>query len=211
MTRFTLPIVVCCATLAWSAVATAQLQLDRRAVDGNLRLDRTGPPGTQTEQNTATDSQPAEAIMMEALPIQQADPAATSDSPPTEVIMMEALPIDQTGQTPPPSGQSAPADQLEQGEQLEAVVDVVVGPQLTALALVGRVRDNNGNPLVGVDVTARRGSDSVTVQTDTAGVYSINLGSGQWTVSVSDLDYEFSPAQKVYNVNVASGLLERIE
>ena len=55
------------------------------------------------------------------------------------------------------------------------------------------------------------GAKEITVQTDTAGVYSINLGSGQWTVSVSDLDYEFSPAQKVYNVNVASGLLERIE
>jgi len=50
----------------------------------------------------------------------------------------------------------------------------------------GNLKDNNGNPISGVQVWANAGNSSQQADTDGSGHYSLTVGPGTWTVGVND-------------------------
>ena len=80
---------------------------------------------------------------------------------------------------------------------------------IVGVSLAGRVIDPAGLSVADITVKAVRGDETLTTTTDNNGNYQFPLTQGVWSVSAVDLDYDITPAQKVYEV--VGAIINRIE
>lgn len=68
------------------------------------------------------------------------------------------------------------------------------------VSLAGKILDPAGQSVSNIRVKAVQGSQVLESITDTTGQYHFALPQGVWSVSATDLDYDITPVQKVYEV-----------
>lgn len=129
--------------------------------------------------------------------------ARSNDSEPTRVIIGRETPAGNVG-SPQQQVTTESAETPAENMPVAAVGSIEAG-----VALSGRITDPAGQPVTDITVKAMQGEVVLVSMTDDSGYYHFALPQGIWSVSASDLDYDITPAQKVYEVLGAS--VTRIE
>jgi len=169
------------------------------------------------QQKGLFQTSPADAVKKQ--PVQQSQQSSTSSErepvlqtlPATveTAVELDYTQDSTTASTDSASTDTSTTDSTSTDTATTQMPAMSLGTMVVGVSLNGRVIDPAGLSVADITIKAVQGEETLITTTDNNGNYQFALTQGVWSVSATDLDYDITPAQKVYQVDGAS--ITRIE